>query len=470
MGSELFLTFAPGAVSEKELYMREQTKAWMSKNLRMSEPIIDLAAAYRLAAEDREFVVRRFVDIVAKQPKLVRRLELLARHAPLIDRTLGYDQQADRYDRLDGWAVFDDQNPVRGVLGGSGNRDVATRQFNSPFFPDVIVCTDVLREGVDLHLFCDEVVHYGLAFSPGDIEQRTGRVDRYFSKTYRAIEESPGHEGRLRIVFPYVASTLDELQLARVLSRRNTVQELMDRGLPVPRFDPEISVREKVDPVVKLLLKPSREPRNDPFEGSDGWGATTTFVAPELQWHDQARKHLQRLLLALCERFHVGGGVDSYLDGRLDRRLFRLTLGIQGSGHRKQLSPAETQPSRMQSVQVSLDFVGLYRTHVLKARSWITKDAQGRQELDGWLEGIQEVKRLPFAIGVAVMLEHRKTSARQVLNSLVAEAAIPFTREGQHCTVDSEELVDLITRVALTADHYEELMADDDRRPETRWR
>jgi hypothetical protein len=91
----------------------------------MSEPIIDLAAAayqaYGEASGDREFMVERFVRLVADQPKLVRRLELLAEHAPLIDRTLGYDLQADRYERLDGWAVFDDQIPVRGVLGGSGN-------------------------------------------------------------------------------------------------------------------------------------------------------------------------------------------------------------------------------------------------------------------------------------------------------------------------------------------------------------
>jgi len=469
-GYASFLTFKPAAVSEEDLYAREQTKAWISKNLRMSEPIVDLAAAYRAASGDPESLVEQFVSLVADQPKLVRRLELLTSHAPLIERTLGYDLQADRYERLDGWAVFDDQNPVRGVLGGSGNRDTVTRQFNTPFFPDVIVCTDVLREGVDLHLFCDYVMHYGLAFSPGDIEQRTGRIDRYFSKTCRAIEGSPGHEERLCISFPYLASTLDELQLARVLSRRNTVQNLMDQGLPVPRFDPEISTREKADQVKSLLLERSKDLRDDPFPATNGWGTTTVVVSRELKGHDEARALLRRLLDHLRTRFDVAGDVDSFLEGRLDQRLFRLTLGIQGNRLIKKLAVKGEPGTRWQSVQVSLDFASQYRTHVLKARSWITEDTQCRQELARWLESARDSEVPPFAVGVAVMLQDRKSSKRQTLNSLVAQAAIPFTRENDRCTVDGEELVDMIERVALTADYYEELVLEGDRNAETKWR
>ena len=54
--------------------------------------------------------------------------------------------------------------------------------------------------------------------------------------------------------------------------------------------------------MVGLLLKPSSEPREDPFEATNGWGATTVFVSPELQWHDEARAHLRRLLADLRER------------------------------------------------------------------------------------------------------------------------------------------------------------------------
>lgn len=455
---------------EGELYRREQTKAWISKNLRMSEPIIDLAAAYREARSDREAMVQRFVQLVRQQPKLQRRLALLVEHAPLIDRTLGYDQQADRYDRLDGWSLFDDQMPVRGVLGGSGTRDVTTRQFNTPFFPDIIVCTDVLREGVDLHLFCDRVVHYGLAFSPGDLEQRTGRVDRYFSQAYRNIEGSPDHRGELHIAYPYVESTLDELQLARVLARRKEVQGLMDRGLPVPRFDADISVRDKADPVVSLLLHPTREARTDPFGASDGYGSTVAVVDLDRKWHDIARDHLKRLLEDLRAQFMLHGRVDTYLDGALDHRLFRLTVGLIGKRGKKRLAQPGEEPDRLQSVQVSLDFASAYRTHVLKAKSWITDETKGKAAIDGWLEGIEDVREVPYAVGVAVMLEHRKTSKREVLNALVSEASIPFTQANGASTVDAEELADLISRVACTADHYEEALLGEDRAVESKWR
>ncbi|MCA9664203.1 MAG: hypothetical protein KC503_01405 [Myxococcales bacterium] len=470
-GYASFLSFEPGDGQEDALYQREQIKAWMSKNLRMSEPIFDLAAAYRRHADDYGAMVRRFVDLVEEQPKLVRRLELLASHAILIDRTLGYDQRADRYDRLDGWAVFDEQNPVRGVLGGSGNRDIATRQFNTPFFPDVVVCTDVLREGVDLHLFCDRVVHYGLAYSPGDIEQRTGRIDRYFSKTYRAIETSTSHSSRLRVEYPYVASTLDELQLARVLSRRNEVQTLMDRGLPIPEFDRDMSAREKVDPVVDLLLKPSRERREDPFPALEGSGPTTVHVAPPEGWHDQARDHLRNALREFRRRYRTVGRADVYLEGKLDFRIARLTVAIVGRGEGKRLALVDETFQRVQAVQLTLDFLGEYRTHVVRARSWITKDSERQSTLDAWLSALPAAPVATFAAGVAVVHEHRRTSRRQVLNALVAESGIPFTREDQACTMHTDELADLVRRVALTADLYEEqLHGADDRVPEAGWR
>lgn len=49
------------------------------------------------------------------------------------------------------------------------------RTFNTPFFPDVLVCSEVMGEGVDLHRFCRHVIHHDLAWNPSDIEQRTGR-------------------------------------------------------------------------------------------------------------------------------------------------------------------------------------------------------------------------------------------------------------------------------------------------------
>jgi len=85
------------------------------------------------------------------------------------------------------------------------------RAFNTPFFPDILVCSQVMAEGVDLQRFCRHVIHHDLAWNPSTIEQRTGRVDRLGCKA----------EGQQPIVvyLPYLAGTADERQF-QVMSER----------------------------------------------------------------------------------------------------------------------------------------------------------------------------------------------------------------------------------------------------------
>lgn len=97
---------------------------------------------------------------------------------------------------------------------GKTHRDTRsrlTRAFNTPFFPDILVCSQVMAEGVDLQRFCRHVVHHDLDWNPSSIEQRTGRIDRLGCKA----------EGRQPIVvyLPYLAGTADERQY-RVMSER----------------------------------------------------------------------------------------------------------------------------------------------------------------------------------------------------------------------------------------------------------
>jgi ERCC4-related helicase len=54
--------------------------------------------------------------------------------------------------------------------------------FNTPFFPEVLVASSVLAEGVDLHLSCRYLIHHDLSWNPSTLEQRTGRVDRIGAK------------------------------------------------------------------------------------------------------------------------------------------------------------------------------------------------------------------------------------------------------------------------------------------------
>lgn len=56
--------------------------------------------------------------------------------------------------------------------------DTVISIFNSPFGPDVLVVTDKLSEGIDLHRYCRHLIHYELAPSPIRAVQRNGRIRR----------------------------------------------------------------------------------------------------------------------------------------------------------------------------------------------------------------------------------------------------------------------------------------------------
>lgn len=102
---------------------------------------------------------------------------------------------------------------VQMATGGT-RRDARSRlmrAFNTPFFPDILVCSEVMGEGVDLQRFCRHVIHHDLAWNPSTIEQRTGRIDRLGCKA----------EGRqpIAVYLPYLAGTADE-RMYRVMSDR----------------------------------------------------------------------------------------------------------------------------------------------------------------------------------------------------------------------------------------------------------
>jgi len=56
--------------------------------------------------------------------------------------------------------------------------DTAIAVFNSPFGPDVLIATDRLSEGIDLHRYCRHLIHYELDPGPIRTVQRNGRLRR----------------------------------------------------------------------------------------------------------------------------------------------------------------------------------------------------------------------------------------------------------------------------------------------------
>ena len=85
------------------------------------------------------------------------------------------------------------QQPVIGMHGGVNKRAVS--QFRMPGYPYVLIATDVLQEGEDLHTFCDRITHYGISWTPSAMEQRTGRIDRIGSMAHRKLEGGTGTDG-----------------------------------------------------------------------------------------------------------------------------------------------------------------------------------------------------------------------------------------------------------------------------------
>ncbi len=84
--------------------------------------------------------------------------------------------------------------------------------FNTPFYPEILISSSVMGEGVDLHLNCRHVIHHDLDWNPSSLEQRTGRIDRLGSKA-----EASGKP--IHVYLPYVEGCQDE-KLFRVVMDR----------------------------------------------------------------------------------------------------------------------------------------------------------------------------------------------------------------------------------------------------------
>lgn len=90
--------------------------------------------------------------------------------------------------------------------------DTAISIFNSPFGPDVLVVTDKLSEGIDLHRYCRHLVHYELDPSPIRTVQRNGRVRRVNS--WAAITGKT-----IRYAYPAFRGTRDH-RVVQIMKKR----------------------------------------------------------------------------------------------------------------------------------------------------------------------------------------------------------------------------------------------------------
>lgn len=98
--------------------------------------------------------------------------------------------------------------------------------FNSPFFPEVLIASSVMAEGVDLHRFCRYVIHHDLCWNPSTLEQRTGRIDRIGA--WAELRGEP-----IRVYLPYLGETQDEKQYRVVMDRERWFKVVMGEKFKV---------------------------------------------------------------------------------------------------------------------------------------------------------------------------------------------------------------------------------------------
>ena len=242
------------------------------------------------------------------------------------------------------------QVPVGRMSGGVNQRLV--RQFRMPGFPLVLVTTDVLQEGEDLHTFCRRIAHYGIAWTPSAIEQRTGRVDRIGGLVQRRLDgspEPPPTEDLIQVYYPHLRDTVELLQVRRVLRRVNRFLRLIHRGDSAVGVDGHAidAARALLDELDDMPPIEGELESAFPIEPGSGWleGVLGAGAVAVPDWERQYR-HLDALWQGLCERhpitelasnvrhrrcgeFHAGAAELTGADAVAYGRMQPFTIGLR---------------------------------------------------------------------------------------------------------------------------------------------
>jgi hypothetical protein len=153
-------------------------------------------------------------------------VSMLDRLASLVDEYAAIEDPENLRVKLDEFRASQERDPVALVTGKTKHAERVRlfNRFNSPLFPDVLVCTQIGGEGIDLHRFCRVVIHFDLSFNPAKLEQRTGRCDRIGSKA----ELDPAD---LIVGVPLLAGSYDERIYATLLERDREQEALIGSGV-----------------------------------------------------------------------------------------------------------------------------------------------------------------------------------------------------------------------------------------------
>jgi helicase-like protein/type III restriction/modification enzyme restriction subunit len=341
------------------------------------------------------------------------------------------------------------QVPVGGMSGSVNKRLVG--QFRMPGFPLVLVTTDVLQEGEDLHTFCRKVIHYGITWTPSAMEQRTGRIDRIGSLVQRKLDgcvARPRDEDLIQVHLPHLQDTVEVLQVRRVLERLNRFMRLVHEhtvtdAVAESRIDVAEEVLKALEDVPKIegLLQSAFPVTRRWLQGDLGAGAV---VRPDV-------KALDLFFGAIWDNFAREFGVVAARTNSRRRRAGTVQLRnarvlraeARGSEHGVRQQPFDLELHTQQVGGASLvrcvSPVGLV-------------DLENADELDHLYE-------LQRELGIA------KVCARHDAKRKLFAVTVEGDRLFHLRTTQPEEVEALVTGTVEAADYIEQKLLDRDASP-----
>ena len=305
---------------------REQRRELFSAIARLGAPYIDLyllamkhIGTFELRSGEREDDVapqlaREFVGLLSEQQNQegFHSFYELSETARTFDTLVAVNFPDIEQQRLPSLAryfgtILGQQVPVGEVSGQVNKRVVG--QFRMPGFPLVLVSTDVLQEGEDLHTFCKNVLHYGIAWTPSSIEQRTGRIDRIGGLVQRNLDGRsvpPKQDELIQVFYPHLRDTVELLQVRRVLRRLNQFIELMHEDLPQHRIDESSVDANKAVHEESQDLPQYTQPLKSAFEVEKQWldGEMNASHVTKPDWEAQLA-HFSYLRDELCKEYSL---------------------------------------------------------------------------------------------------------------------------------------------------------------------
>ena len=133
------------------------------------------------------FLAERCID--SEREEYVQALRLIQTGTHSGHDVLSASDPAESFSRTEGTMLLPNVRLANGEVRDETRRRLLLA-FNTPLFPEILVASSVLAEGVDLHLNCRHVIHHDLCWNPFDAGAAVGasRPYRLQGRTGQAVD------------------------------------------------------------------------------------------------------------------------------------------------------------------------------------------------------------------------------------------------------------------------------------------